>query len=50
MQGLLKLILVCGILLAVAAFTQAVAVSHTENTNIRFLHHEVTPSFQKQDV
>ena len=36
MQGLLKLLLVCGILVAVAACTQAVAVSHAENT-IRFL-------------
>ena len=31
MQGLLKLLLVCGILLAVAADTEALAVSHAEN-------------------
>ena len=40
MQGLLKLLLVCGILLAVAADTQALAVSHAENWDNVFFNKE----------
>ena len=53
MQGLLKLLLVCGILLAVAACTQAVAVSHAEDKRALLLDlfgKKLPSSFQKEDV